>query len=256
MKQANKTSFTDIVSAGVLLIGNELLSGRTQDTNLSVIATALANHGIQLAQANIIKDDDITIIEHVQYFSKKFDYVITTGGIGPTHDDITSQSIAKAFALDWVLNAQAYNILKRLCQEKNIELNEARLRMAHIPKGATLINNPVSGAPGFKINNVFVLAGVPSIMTAMLPYALLQMRSGSKMLTENITCDLPEGAIATNLLEIEKKIEDIEIGSYPRSNNGKAVVTLVIRSFDKNKIKNAALLIANMIEELDGNILK
>ncbi|MEM7071204.1 MAG: molybdopterin-binding protein [Pseudomonadota bacterium] len=247
---------SNIIHAAIILIGDELLSGRTQDSNLAEIAVMLNQKGIQIKEARIIGDDEATIIDVVRHFSKQYHYVITTGGIGPTHDDITSPSIAKAFNVKWLLNQDAYQILFDLSKAKNIELNEARLRMAHLPDGATLIKNPMSGAPGFKIKNVFSLAGVPSIMRAMLPFAIDMMEHGTKMISLSLSCNLPEGTIAAPLKKIEQANPNVSIGSYPRFLNAQSLVSLVVRSFDEKSANQAFLQIRQMITQLSGQIIE
>src|SRR5471030_2464152 len=184
----------EIVTAALLIIGNEILSGRTQDANLSYIAKGLGGIGVRLREVRVIPDVAATIIATVNEVREKFDYVFTTGGIGPTHDDITSETIAQAFGVKWILHPEAKRLL--LTHYKESELNQARLRMAHVQEGAILIDNPVSLAPGFQIGNVFVMAGVPRIMQAMFDGVKTRLRRGAPMLSRTVRCALPEGIIA------------------------------------------------------------
>ncbi len=215
-------------TACVIIIGNEILTGRTQDTNLEYIGKKLMEKGIRLRHARIIPDNEQDIVDTINEARKAYDLVITTGGIGPTHDDITSDSIAKAFGVKKVLNAQARaRLLAHYKTEEN--LNESRLRMAHLPQGAGLIDNPVSAAPGFQIENVFVLAGVPSVMRAMLDGILPHVQGGVPIKSRTIGCFIGEGVIASEMSEIAKKYPRLEIGSYPYFRASGFGLSLVIR---------------------------
>ncbi|MEM7072936.1 MAG: molybdopterin-binding protein [Pseudomonadota bacterium] len=241
------------VLAAVLLIGNELLSGRTRDSNLTVIAKRLGEAGIEIAEARIISDHKDAIINAVNEMRLSYDYVITTGGIGPTHDDITSESVAEAFKVPLELNADAHAIMKALCEAQNKPLNAARLRMAHIPLGARLLKNRLSGAPGYRIENVFVLAGVPMIMEVMLEGALAGMQGGAIRHTASLVCNLQEGQLAQPLRELEQSHPGIEIGSYPRFGNGNSSVTLIARSFDADLLQQVQVKLQDMIQRLGGH---
>ena len=182
------------VDACLVIIGNEILSGRTQDANLAYIAKGLGEVGVRLKEVRVIPDLAETIIATINELRAKFAYVFTTGGIGPTHDDITSENVARAFGVKWTLHPEAHQIF--LSHYKPGELNEARLRMAHTPEGATLIRNPVSRAPGFRMANVFVMAGIPRVMQGMFDAVKHDLKGGHPMLSRTVSCHLPEGVIA------------------------------------------------------------
>ncbi len=213
--------------ACLIVIGNEILSGRTQDINVKFIASALSKIGVILAEVRIIPDVTRTIIDTVNSCKNNFDYVFTTGGIGPTHDDITSAAIAQAFNVPLTRNAEAEAILEKHYGKEN--LNAARLKMAEIPEGARLIYNPVSAAPGFIIENVYVLAGVPSIMQAMFDNIKSGLRGGAKILSKTIAIYMTEGLLAEGLTAIQNQFPDVEIGSYPFIKNHKLGTSLVCR---------------------------
>lgn len=220
------------VTAGIILIGDELLSGRTQDTNLATIAKFLEPLGVQVGEARIIADNAGIISTTVKQFSDRFDYVFTTGGIGPTHDDITADCIAEAFGLGISERADAIAALReRYALDK---LNAARRRMARIPDGATLIANPVSQAPGFQTHNVFTLAGVPQIMRGMLADIGHRIEGGATVFSVNVTAPgIGEGDAAASLAEIEAKYEGVSIGSYPFFNDALRGVNFVARGRDE-----------------------
>ena len=219
-------------SAGVLLIGDELLSGRTQDSNLVQIANFLGAIGIQLAEARVIGDLEAEIIQAVRDLAKRYDVVLTTGGIGPTHDDITAAAIAKAFNRACHRNPDAVKaIAARFALNRPGEPpGEARLRMADMPEGAELIDNPVSGAPGFRIENVFVLAGVPLICAAMLDSLINRIEGGERWLSHTLKAKLAEGDMAEALGNIQKARPNVKIGSYPSFGPDGAMVRIVARA--------------------------
>lgn len=240
----------------LIIIGNEILSGRTQDKNINWIATELGEIGITLAETRIIPDIAQTIIDTVKSCSDKFDYVFTTGGIGPTHDDITSDCIAQAFGVPIALNAEAESILEKHYGKEN--LNPARLKMAEIPQGARLILNPVSAAPGFIIGNVYVLAGVPSIMQAMFDNIKGELRGGAKTISKTISIYMTEGLLAEGLTAIQNQFPDVEIGSYPFIRNLRLGTSLVSRSTEQirldlcyDALKKFLLTFTSEIEESD-----
>lgn len=216
-------------TACLIIIGNEILSGRTQDKNLSWLAKELNECGVRLLETRVIPDIRDTIIATVNECRAKFTYVFTTGGIGPTHDDITSECIASAFGAPYERNAQAAAILEKHYGD---QINEARLKMAGMPKGARLILNPVSAAPGFHIGNVYVMAGVPSIMQAMFAHIRHDFKGGAKMLAKTISAYTTEGVIAEKLTAIQHRHANVEIGSYPFMRNGRLGVSLVSRAAD------------------------
>ncbi|HEY1798395.1 MAG TPA: molybdopterin-binding protein [Stellaceae bacterium] len=239
------------VTACVLIIGNEILSGRVQDENLAFLATGLNDAGIRLRHARVIPDDAETIIATINEVRRHYDYVFTTGGIGPTHDDITSQCVADAFGVKLVLNPEAVRILTGHYPPG--ALNEARLRMAHVPEGAVLLSNPISRAPGFRMENVYVLPGVPQIMRAMFSELQHQLRGGAKVLTRSVSCSLGEGPIANGLSAIQDRYADCEIGSYPYFRRADFGVTLVVRGTDRTRIEAAAEEIKTLIRSLGGD---
>ena len=227
-------------SASVLVIGDEILSGRTQDTNSNYIAKKMAEIGIDTSEIRVIPDIKEVIIESVNELRKKNDYLFTTGGIGPTHDDITAESIALAFGVKIELNESAFSVLKKYYEEIGSPFNEVRQRMARIPVGATLIENPVSKAPGFKIENVFVFAGIPKIMIAMLENSLKFLHKGSIVHSQSVKVDAVEGDIADTLSLMDSEDSDLKIGSYPFFNSKVDFgVNVVIKSVDKDKLSKS-----------------
>jgi molybdenum cofactor synthesis domain-containing protein len=239
-------------TAALIIIGNEILSGRTRDANLSFLGQRCEELGIDLIEARVIQDIESAIIEVVNAYRKQVDYVFTTGGIGPTHDDITSVSVARAFDVAVERNAEAVDAMDRYYPPG--KLNEARLKMADIPVGATLIENPVSGAPGFQMENVFVLPGVPSIMQAMFNGITNRLVGGLPMLTESVKTDITEGTLAQGLGEIQASYADVSIGSYPFFKAGLLGVNLILRSTDNERLQEATEKVREMIREMDGKI--
>src|SRR5579862_9038929 len=219
------------VTACVLIIGNEILSGRTQDANLAFLAQGLNEAGVRLREARVIADDAEAIIATINEVRRQFDYVFTTGGIGPTHDDITSASIARAFGVQLILHPEAKRILE--AHYPTGALNEARLRMAQVPEGASLLLNPISRAPGFRIGNVFVLPGVPQIMQAIFNELRHRLQGGARILSRSISCTLGEGTIARDLAALQQRYGDLEIGSYPYFRRSDFGVTLVVRGTER-----------------------
>ena len=236
----------------MIVIGNEVLSGRTKDKNIGWVAEKLNSVGINLIEARIIRDNQDVIISTIQELSKKVDYIFTSGGIGPTHDDITSVAIAKAFRLPIEKNKEALRRLEEHYNGTGIELNSARLKMAYIPKGSRLIDNPVSAAPGFNIKNVYVMAGVPKIMQAMLDGIIKTIKNGSKTISISIGCNIGEGNIAKGLEKIETSEKNIEIGCYPWFRAGLAGTNVVISSIDKKTCFVAAEKVKFLIREFGG----
>lgn len=234
------------LTAALLIIGNEILSGRTQDTNTSWIATKLAERGIKLAEVRVVPDIEAAIIKAVKELRSEVTYLFTTGGIGPTHDDITSETMAKVFGVSYVLDMQARKILLDYYKSED-QLTPARLKMAHIPEGAKLIDNPVSGAPGFSMENVYVMAGVPRIMQAMLDGILPQLATGAPILSNTVTCDLPESKIAAYLSTIQDNYATVDIGSYPHFRGGVMGLSLVLRSTDNDKLHQATSDVVDMV---------
>ena len=236
------------MKAALIIIGNEILSGRTKDKNLAYLAEWLNEIGIQLYEVRVIRDDEKEIIDCVNLLRKKFDYVFTTGGIGPTHDDITTESIAKAFDVELETNPEALKILQGYY--KKGDLNEARLKMTLLPKGAELVENPVTKAPGFKMDNVFVMAGIPAIMQGMLEGARVFLETGKKMSSKSIDVFMPESFVATELSQIQNNYLNVEIGSYPFNKDGKFGTSLVMRSTDVAALDRCEIEVAEMIKKL------
>ena len=246
MKKNSKKSLS---SACILVIGNEILSGRTEDKNINFIAKRCDNIGVSVDEVRIIPDDTQTIKNTVLECYKKFDYVFTTGGIGPTHDDITTECIAAAFNLDVEINPEALRRLKNHYKKSNVELNDARIKMAKIPKGAKLIDNPVSSAPGFIVENIYVLPGVPKILQAMFKNLEDEIKGITNMVSKNIIVYSPEGEIADFLESIQNEFEDISIGSYPYFRPPEVGTNIVLRSIDKNLINEATIAICRKLKE-------
>ena len=232
-----KSDNPDIYSAALVIIGNEILAGRTQDTNTPWIAERLTAHGIVLAEVRIIPDEKAEIIHTVNDLRGKFDYVFTTGGIGPTHDDITAESVAGAFGVALVENEQALKMLEEHYGAD--ELTPPRAKMSMIPEGAQLIPNPVTAAPGFIIENVHVMAGVPRIMQAMLDHVLGIIRAGKPILSNTVACSLTESAVAAELSALQEKYPDVQLGSYPHYRGGVLGLSLVLRGTNKDHLEKA-----------------
>ena len=235
------------VNAAILIIGNEILSGRTQDTNTSTIATWLNSIGVKVEEVRVIPDIENTIIDTLNTLRITNDYVFTTGGIGPTHDDITAESVSKAFGLKYEIHKEAYKILE--AYYKPGEFNEGRQKMIWMPENANLILNPTSGAPGFNVENVFCLPGVPSILKSMLGGLTNKIVGGKPILTLTISLRTVESEIANSLTKVQNDNQDVEIGSYPFFQAGKLGVSIVIRSEDKFKIDNCNSQILKFVNE-------
>ena len=241
-----------VSTAGIIIIGDEILSGRTKDTNINWIATELNNIGVRLIEARIISDDSETIIETVKTFTKKFTYVFSCGGIGPTHDDITTESVARAFNQKLVKDPEAMRRLKIHYEGTNIEFNEARQKMAIIPTNSILIDNPVSSAPGYKIENLFVFAGVPKIMQGMFSTILHDLVGGIKLKSKTVSSNVGEGLIAKDLEQIEKKFKTVKIGSYPYFKPGNFGTSIVLRSEYESLLNQASQAVMSAIFKLGG----
>jgi molybdenum cofactor synthesis domain-containing protein len=235
------------VNAAILIIGNEILSGRTKDTNTSSIALWLNSIGVKVEEVRVIADIESTIIETVNNLREANDYVFTTGGIGPTHDDITALSISKAFNLEYEIHKEAFKILE--AYYKAGEFNEGRQKMVWMPKNANLILNPTSGAPGFSVKNVFCLPGVPSILKSMLGGLKNKIVGGDPILSHTISLRTVESEIASSLTKVQDQNKDVEIGSYPFFHAGKLGVSIVIRSEDQFKIDNCSSQILKFVNE-------
>ena len=222
------------VNAAILIIGNEILSGRTQDTNTSTLATWLNSIGVKVNEVRVVPDDEKIIIDTLNLLRKSYNYVFTTGGIGPTHDDITAESVSKTFNRKYQIHKEAFKLLE--AYYKPGEFNKGRQKMVWMPEGAELILNPTSGAPGFNVDNVFCLPGVPSILKSMLGGLKNKIVGGEPILSHTISLRTVESEIANSLTKIQEKNKDVEIGSYPFFHAGKLGVSIVIRSEDQSKI--------------------
>ena len=239
-------------TAAILIIGNEILSGRTKDINLPWLGEQLSAMGIQLNEGRVVRDDEAAIIEAVNLLRGRNNYVFTTGGIGPTHDDITSASIAKAF--DIPLHRHPDALATLLAYYKQEDINEARLKMADVPMGAMLVDNPVSAAPGYRIENVYVFAGVPRIMQAMFDNIRHELKGGAPIKSRVITVYLTEGTLAAGLTEIQNAMPRVDIGSYPMIRDGKLGTSLVIRSNEEQPLEQAYQEIKALITNFGGEV--
>tara|TARA_Y100000816_G_C25914957_1_gene477177 strand:- start:47 stop:796 length:750 start_codon:yes stop_codon:yes gene_type:complete len=235
------------VNASILIIGNEILSGRTQDTNTSTLATWLNSIGVKVEEVRIIPDIEKTIIDTLNFLRNTYDYVFTTGGIGPTHDDITAQSVAKAFGIKYEIHKEAFKILEKYYQPG--KFNEGRQKMVWMPEKANLIINPTSGAPGFSVENVFCLPGVPSILKSMLGGLTNSIVGGEPILNLTISLRTVESEIASSLTKVQNDNLDVEIGSYPFFHAGKLGVSIVIRSEQQSKIDICKTQILKFVDE-------
>jgi molybdenum cofactor synthesis domain-containing protein len=244
-----------IVTAALLVIGDEILSGRTKDKNIGYIAEYLTAIGVDVREVRVVPDIEEEIVAALNALRHRYTYVFTTGGIGPTHDDITADCVAKAFGVAIDHDPRAVAILKERFAKMGTEVNEARMRMARIPKGAALVANKVSGAPGFWIGNVIVMAGVPSIMQAMLDEAAGKLKTGTRMLSESIRADAREGDIGTELGEIAKAHPDVSIGSYPFFDDQNGPNTnVVVRARDAGKLAVAKSAVEAMLTRVRASL--
>ncbi len=242
-----------IVTAGILVIGDEILSGRTKDKNIGYIAEYLTAIGVDLREVRVVPDVEEEIVAALNALRHKYTYVFTTGGIGPTHDDITADCVAKAFGVPIDYDPRAVALLQQ--RFKGPDLNEARMRMTRIPQGADLVTNKVSLAPGFWIGNVIVMAGVPNIMQAMLDEVGPKLKTGQQMLSESVRADAREGDIGTELGEIAKQHPDVSIGSYPFFDDKTGPNTnVVVRARDAEKLAAAKTAVEQMLREVKANL--
>ena len=237
-----------IVTAGLLVIGDEILSGRTKDRNIGYIAEYLTAIGIDLREVRVVADDEAAIVESLNALRGRYAYVFTTGGIGPTHDDITADCVAKAFGVPIDYDPRAVAIMKERYAAMGTDMNEARMRMTRIPKGAALVTNAVSAAPGFWIGNVIVMAGVPSIMQAMLDAVAGKLKTGVKIMSETVRADCREGDVGTELGEIAKSYPQVMIGSYPfMDDRGGPNTNIVVRARDAAQLAAAKAAVEAML---------
>lgn len=237
----------DTFTAALCIIGNEILSGRTQDSNTPWIAERLTERGILLGEVRVIPDEEAVIIFTVNELREKFDYVFTTGGIGPTHDDITAECVAKAFGVPLIQNDEAFKMLEDHYGLE--ELTPPRAKMCLIPEGATLIPNPVTAAPGFNMGNVYVMAGVPRIMQAMLDHVMGVIVAGKPILSSTVSCTLTESAIAADLEDLQERYQDVQIGSYPHYRGGSLGLSLVMRATNGPSLEAATQELVEIIRK-------
>ncbi|MBT9370400.1 competence/damage-inducible protein A [Rhizobium sp. CSW-27] len=243
---------TPIVTAAILAIGDELLSGRTKDKNIGHLADVLLLSGIDLKEVRIVADEEEAIVEALNALRGRYTYVFTSGGIGPTHDDITADAVSKAFGLPCEHDAEAMRLLGEMYAQRGMEFTEARQRMARMPRGARHIANPVSTAPGFVVENVYVMAGVPQVFQAMVNNILPELSGGAKMLSRALPCPYGEGDIGMLLGAIQKAHPDTSIGSYPKYDGQRFSTELVVRARDAETLDAAAAAISAMIRDLDA----
>jgi molybdenum cofactor synthesis domain-containing protein len=236
-------------TAAMLVIGDEILSGRTRDANMPYLASELTRAGIDLREVRVISDDPEAIVAAVQALSAAHDVVFTSGGIGPTHDDITAENVARAFGRDISVRDDARAILAAHYEARDLELNDARLRMARIPEGATLIDNPISAAPGFSLENVHVMAGVPTIFQAMVASVLPTITGGAPILSQSLDVARGEGDIAGPLTDLAARYPDLSFGSYPYIRGGAYGVNVVVRGHDGARVDAAMAELSGMVAE-------
>ncbi len=239
------------VTACLLIIGNEILSGRTKDANLQFLALELNKLGVRLTECRVIPDIEQTIVDTVNEVRRKFDYVFTTGGIGPTHDDITADCIAKAFGVGISEHPEAVARMTRHYGDPAL-FTPARRRMARVPHGGVLVDNPVSVAPGFQMENVFTFAGIPAVMQAMFQSMKHRLVGGTPVVSRTVRTNLPEGIIAEPLGALQRRFEDLDIGSYPAFRNGKPSVSLVLRGTDDARLAAAVVELTDTLKKMNG----
>jgi molybdenum cofactor synthesis domain-containing protein len=257
MAETTAATGSGIVTAAVLVIGDEILSGRTKDKNIGFIAEYLTDIGIDLKEVRVVPDEEAEVVAAVNALRARYTYLFTTGGIGPTHDDITADCVAKAFGVPLHYHPQAVEIMRARVAATGGVMNEARMRMTRVPKGAALVLNKISAAPGFWIGNVIVMAGIPSVMQAMLDYVAPQLETGAKMLSETIRADCREGDIGTELGAIAKTHVDVVIGSYPFvDEKNLANTNVVVRSRDRQKLIAAKDAVEAMLKRVKAALAK
>jgi len=244
-----------IVTAALLVIGDEILSGRTKDKNIGYIAEYLTDIGIDLKEVRVVPDEELEIVDAVNALRARYTYLFTTGGIGPTHDDITADCVAKAFGVSIGYDPRAVQIMTERVAQTGGVMNEARMRMTRIPAGAELVLNKISAAPGFWLGNVIVMAGVPHIMQAMLEYVTPRLKTGARMLSESVRADCREGDIGTELGTIAKAHPDVVIGSYPFMDEKIGGNThVVVRSRDPQKLAAAKAAVEAMLTRVKAEL--
>ena len=244
------SSSLTVVTAAMLAIGDELLSGRTKDKNIGHLADVLSICGIDLKEVRIVADEEEAIVEALNALRARWDYVFTSGGIGPTHDDITADAVSRAFGLPCIHDPDAMRLLGEMYQRREMEFTEARQRMARMPEGARHIANPVSTAPGFVVGNVYVMAGVPQVFQAMLDNVVAELRTGAKMLSRALPCPFGEGDIGTALAAIQKAHPATSIGSYPKYDGQRFSTEIVVRARRQEDLDPAAEAVMLMVRQL------
>jgi molybdenum cofactor synthesis domain-containing protein len=251
--QRRRETMTDIVTAAMLVIGDEILSGRTKDRNIGHLADIMTAIGIDLKEVRIVPDEEDEIVAAVNAVRGRYTYVFTTGGIGPTHDDITADSVSKAFGVPCEYDARAYAMLEESYAARGIEYTEARKRMARMPRGSEHIDNPISLAPGFRVGNVHVMAGVPAIFQAMLDNVVPTLQTGAKLISATVHCPFGEGLIGGPLGDIQKAHPDTIIGSYPKYQDGKFWTELVVRARTPEALETARVAVQAMVDGLKAS---
>ena len=240
------------VSAALLIVGNEILSGRTHDKNIPYIAEKLGDAGIRLQEVRVVPDIADEIVAAVNALRARYTYLFTTGGIGPTHDDITAECVARAFDRPLIQHPEAFRRLEKHYENSDLDFNEMRQRMANTPEGADLIDNPISTAPGFIVENVYVMAGVPKIMQAMLQNVIPMLTGGAVMQSRTVISDLGEGTVAAGLQEVQNRFQDVDIGSYPNFTSTGFRNALVLRGTDAERLDTATEAVRELIRSLGG----
>ncbi|MDB2414783.1 molybdopterin-binding protein [Rickettsiales bacterium] len=240
-----------VKTASLLIIGNEILSGRTEDQNLNYIAKGLSEIGVKFKEARVVADIENEIIDAVNDLRKKYDYVFTTGGIGPTHDDITTSTIAKTFGVEVIKNPDAMSRLEKAYEGR--KMNQSSIKMAYLPEGASLIDNPVSGAPGFYIENVYVMAGIPNIMQAMFDSVKFQIKGGKPIKSLELSGYVTESKIANDLSQLQNEYPTIDVGSYPFVKNAKFGTSIVLRSSDEELLNEAFSKLEILFQKWEEN---
>jgi len=257
LPSAAGTAKGGIVTAAVLVIGDEILSGRTKDKNIGYIAEYLTGIGIDLKEVRVVPDEAPEIVAAVNALRARYTYLFTTGGIGPTHDDITAECVATAFGVPIEYHPEAVAIMQARIARTGGVMNEARMRMTRVPLGGELVLNKISGAPGFWIGNVIVMAGIPSVMQAMLDYVTPKLKTGARMLSETVRADCREGDLGTALGEVAKNNPDVTIGSYPFIDENKtANAHVVIRSRDPQRLAAAKAAVEAMLDRVKAELAK
>jgi molybdenum cofactor synthesis domain-containing protein len=252
---ASEEKPSEVITAAILVIGDEILSGRTKDKNIGYIAEYLTNLGIDLREVRVVPDIEEEIVTALNALRHRYTYVFTTGGIGPTHDDITADAVAKAFGVTIGVDPRAVALMEERFKTMGTTMNEARLRMARVPAGADLVLNKVSAAPGFRIGNVIVMAGVPTIMQAMLDAATPGLKTGARMLSETVRADAREGDIGSELGAVAKAHPDVMIGSYPFQDPERGPNTnIVVRARDAEKLAAAKAAVEGMLAKVKAEL--